>query len=43
VLPAFRFDDALLAGLLAGEGRDATSSSIHAAIVAASKTAESPS
>lgn len=43
VLPAFRFDDALLAGLLAGEGRDAASSSIHAAIVAAGKTPEDPS
>lgn len=37
LLPAFRFDDALLAGLLAGEGRDVASSSIHAAIVAAGK------
>lgn len=43
VLPAFRFDDALLAGLLAGEGRDAASSSIHAAIVAASKPTDEPS
>lgn len=37
VLPRFRFDDGLLAGLLAGEGRDAASSSIHAAIVAAGR------
>lgn len=43
VLPAFRFDDALLAGLLAGEGRDAASSSIHAAIVAASKPTDESS
>ena len=33
----FRFDDALLAGLLAGKGRDETSSSLHAAILAAGK------
>lgn len=37
LLPAFRFADGVLAGLLAGEGRDAASSSIHAAIVAAGK------
>jgi len=37
LLPSFRFDDALLAGLLAGKGRDATSSSLHAAIIAAGK------
>lgn len=43
VLPAFRFDDAQLAALLAGQGRDAASSSIHAAIVAAGKTLEDPS
>jgi flagellar transcriptional activator FlhD len=39
LLPVFRFDDAMLAGLLAGEGRDAASSSIHAAIVAAGRMA----
>lgn len=38
LLPGFRFDDAMLAGLLAGEGRDPASSSLHAAIVAATKT-----
>lgn len=37
LLPKFRFDDALLAGLLAGNGRDATTSSMHAAILAAGK------
>lgn len=37
LLPTFRFDDALLAGLLAGKGRDATSSSLHASIIAAGK------
>lgn len=40
VLAALRFDDVLLTGLLAGEGRDAASSSIHAAIVAAGKPPE---
>jgi flagellar transcriptional activator FlhD len=34
LLPVFRFDEPMLAGLLAGEGRDAASSSIHAAILA---------
>lgn len=42
LLPSFRFDDALLAGLLAGEGRDAASSSIHAAILAAGKMQSRP-
>ncbi len=37
LLPAFRFDDAFLAGLLAGDGRDAVSASLHAAIIAAGK------
>ena len=37
LLPSFRFDDAMLAGLLAGKGRDAATSSLHAAIVAAGK------
>lgn len=40
LLPRFRFDDSLLAGLLAGEGRDATVSSLHAAILAAGKPVE---
>ena len=37
LLPRFRFDDALLTGLLAGNSRDATSASLHAAILAAGK------
>ncbi|MDX9698879.1 MAG: flagellar transcriptional regulator FlhD [Rhodocyclaceae bacterium] len=37
VLPAFRFDDAHLSGLLAGEGRDPASAGLHAAIIAAGK------
>ena len=40
LLPRFRFDEALLAGLLAGEGRDPASASIHAAILAAGKPLE---
>ena len=39
LLPAFRFDDAFIAGLLAGDGRDPTSASLHAAIIAAGKPA----
>lgn len=35
LVPRFRFDDALLLGLMAGQGKDATSSSLHAAILAA--------
>lgn len=38
LLPTFRFDDAFLNGLLAGDGRDAASSGLHAAIVAAGRT-----
>lgn len=37
LLPAFRFNDEFLAGLLAGNGRDATSASLHATILAAGK------
>lgn len=37
LLPAFRFDDAFIAGLLAGDGRDSVSASLHAAIIAAGK------
>jgi flagellar transcriptional activator FlhD len=37
LLPSFRFDDVLLTGLLAGKGKDATTSSLHAAILAAGK------
>jgi flagellar transcriptional activator FlhD len=37
LLPSFRFDDAFLSGLLAGEGRDPASSGLHAAILAAGR------
>lgn len=37
LLPSFRFDDSLVAGLLAGEGRDPASASLHAAIIAAGR------
>ncbi|MBL8445411.1 MAG: flagellar transcriptional regulator FlhD [Zoogloeaceae bacterium] len=37
LLPAFRFEGAFVAGLLAGDGRDPTSASLHAAIIAAGK------
>ena len=37
LLPTFRFDDAFLAGLLAGDGRDPVSAGLHAAIIAAGK------
>ncbi len=40
VLPAFRFDNAALMKMLAGEGRDLTSTSLHAAIVAAAQAPE---
>lgn len=40
LLPCFRFDDAQLARLMAGEGRDAVSAGLHAAILAAGKAAE---
>lgn len=39
LLPRFRFDDSLLAGLMAGNGRDAKTSGLHAAIIAASRSA----
>lgn len=35
LVPCFRFDDALVLGLMAGQGKDAASSSLHAAILAA--------
>lgn len=35
LLPRFRFDDETLLGLLAGKGRDAATSGLHAAILAA--------
>ncbi|QID18282.1 flagellar transcriptional regulator FlhD [Nitrogeniibacter mangrovi] len=37
VLCRFRFDDAALVGMLTGKGRDAATSSLHAAIVAAAQ------
>jgi len=37
LLPAFRFNDDFIAGLLAGNGRDATSASLHATILAAGR------
>ena len=40
LVPCFRFDDAQLARLMAGEGRDSVSSGLHAAIIAAGKAAE---
>jgi flagellar transcriptional activator FlhD len=39
LLPCFRFDDAQLARLMAGEGRDAASAGLHAAILAAGRAA----
>jgi flagellar transcriptional activator FlhD len=35
LVPRFRFDDHLVLGLMAGQGKDAASSSVHAAILAA--------
>jgi len=40
LVPCFRFDDAQLARLMAGEGRDAVSAGLHAAIIAAGRAAE---
>ena len=40
LIPCFRFDDAQLARLMAGEGRDVVSAGLHAAIIAAGKAAE---
>ncbi|GHT84477.1 flagellar transcriptional regulator FlhD [Betaproteobacteria bacterium] len=40
LIPCFRFDDEQLARLMAGEGRDASASALHAAILAARRTAE---
>ena len=39
LVPCFRFDDAQLARLMSGEGRDATSAGLHAAILAAGRAA----
>jgi len=40
MIPRFRFDGEQLARLMAGEGRDETASTLHAAIVAAGMTAK---
>lgn len=40
LVPRFRFDDEQLARLMAGEGRDPATSSLHAAIIAAGKALE---
>jgi flagellar transcriptional activator FlhD len=40
LLPSFRFDDANLLGLMAGEGRDPVSATLHAAILAAGKSSK---
>ncbi len=40
LMPRFRFDDEQLARLMAGEGRDPATSSLHAAIIAAGKALE---
>ncbi|PKO59279.1 MAG: flagellar transcriptional regulator FlhD, partial [Betaproteobacteria bacterium HGW-Betaproteobacteria-19] len=40
LMPQFRFNDEQLGRLMAGEGRDQASSSLHAAIIAAGKAAE---
>ena len=37
LIPCFRFDDEQLARLMAGEGRDETASTLHAAIIAAGR------
>ena len=39
LIPCFRFDDAQLARLMAGEGRDVVSAGLHAAILAAGMAA----
>lgn len=40
LMPRFRFDDAQLAALMTGEGRDEISAGLHAAILAAGKAVE---
>lgn len=40
LIPQFRFNDEQLGRLMAGEGRDPATSSLHAAIIAAGKAAE---
>ncbi|MDR1854253.1 MAG: flagellar transcriptional regulator FlhD [Azoarcus sp.] len=37
MIPRFRFDDEHLARLMAGEGRDETASTLHAAIIVAGR------
>ncbi|MCL2644679.1 MAG: flagellar transcriptional regulator FlhD [Betaproteobacteria bacterium] len=40
LVPRFRFDDEQVARLMAGEGRDETASTLHAAIIAANRSVE---
>lgn len=40
LIPRFRFDDEQLGRLMAGEGRDETASTLHAAIITADRSAE---
>jgi flagellar transcriptional activator FlhD len=40
LIPRFRFDDEQIARLMAGEGRDETASTLHAAIIAANRSVE---
>jgi flagellar transcriptional activator FlhD len=40
LIPRFRFDDEQFARLMAGEGRDAAASTLHAAILAAGRATE---
>jgi len=40
LIPRFRFDDEQIARLMAGEGRDEIASTLHAAIIAANRSAE---
>lgn len=40
LLPCFRFDDAMMAGLLAGQGRDQAAAGLHAAILATGRPVE---
>ncbi len=40
VLCRFRFDDSALVGMLTGKGRDAATSSLHAAIITAGRPVE---
>jgi len=40
LIPRFRFDDEQVSRLMAGEGRDETASTLHAAIIAANRLTE---